>query len=244
MAKTALLAKFAFFISLIAAAALPVGALGHRLDLWDHNMGFTLVFSGTVLAVLALVLGVAAFIFALARNRPADRKPALVGVVAGVLILGWTGVHYSKAVSVAPTHDISTDRADPPTFDVVVDHRPPGSNSLDYTAEEAKLQADGYPDIVTIRTPGDVETGLVRAAEIARDLGWEVVNEDPGAGIVEATDTTFWFGFKDDVVVRIRPGEGGSVVDLRSVSRVGLVDLGVNAERIRAFRQRWQDATD
>ena len=244
MAKTALLAKLAFIFGLIGAAALPVGALGHRLGLWDHFMGFALVFSGAVLAVLALVLGVAAFIFALSRNRPADRKPALVGMVAGVLILGWMGVQYSKAVSVVPTHDISTDRADPPTFDVVVDRRPPGSNSLGYTAEEAKLQAEGYPDIVTIRSSVDVEAGLARAADIARDLGWEVVNEDPDDGIVEATDTTSWFGFKDDVVIRIRPDEGGSVVDLRSVSRVGLVDLGVNAERIRAFRQRWQEATD
>ena len=234
MAKTGLLAKFAFFIGLIAAVALPVGALGHRIRLWDHFMGLTLVFSGTVLAVLALVLGVAAFIFALTRKRAADRLPALVGVVA---------VQYNKAISVVPTHDISTDTADPPAFDVLVDRRPPGSNSLVYTDEEAAMQAEGYPDIATIVSSREVESSIARAADVARGLGWEIVNEDRDAGMVEATDRTFWFGFEDDVVIRVRAAEGGSVVDLRSVSRVGLSDLGANAERIRAFRSRWQDAT-
>lgn len=244
MAKTGLLAKFAFFIGLIAAVALPVGALGHRVRLWDHMMGLTLVFSGTVLAVLALVLGAAAFIFALTRKRPADRVPALVGVVAGVLVLGWMAVQYNKAISVVPTHDISTDVVDPPAFDVLVERRPPGSNSLVFTDEEAAMQVEGYPDVATIVSSGEVEGDLARATDIARALGWEIANEDAGLGIVEAVDTTFWFGFKDDIVIRVRSTDDGSVVDLRSVSRVGLVDLGVNAERIREFRRRWASATD
>ena len=244
MAKTGLLAKFAFFIGLFGAAALPVGALGHRVDLWGHDMGLTLVFSGTLLAVLALVLGAAAFVFALTRKRAADRVPALVGVVAGVLVLGWMAVQYNKVVSLVPTHDISTDTVDPPAFDAVVELRPRGSNSLVYTDEEAALQTEGYPDIATIVSSEEVEGSLARAAEVAVTLGWEIVNKDPGAGIVEATDRTFWFGFEDDIVIRIRATEGGSAVDLRSVSRVGLADLGANAKRIRDFRSRWEDATD
>ena len=244
MARTGLLAKFALYIGLIAAVALPVGALGHRVRLWDHMLGLTLVFSGTVLAVLGLVLGAAAFIFALTRKRPADRVPALVGVVAGVLVLGWMAVPYNKAVSLVPTHDISTDTVDPPAFDVLVERRPPGSNSLVYTDEEAAMQAEGYPDITSIVSSGELEGEVARAADIARALGWEIANEDTGRGIVEAIDTTFWFGFKDDIVIRIRGAEGGSVVDVRSVSRVGLADLGTNAKRIRDFRSRWEDATN
>jgi uncharacterized protein (DUF1499 family) len=61
---------------------------------------------------------------------------------------------------------------------------------------------------------------------------------------VEATDTTFWFGFKDDVVVRVRAAEngGGSIVDVRSVSRVGQSDLGLNAKRIGSILDGLRDA--
>jgi uncharacterized protein (DUF1499 family) len=74
-----------------------------------------------------------------------------------------------------------------------------------------------------------------RAVSAARKLGWHVVAAAPAEGRLEATDTTRWFGFKDDVVVRIAPAADGSRVDVRSVSRVGRSDLGTNARRIRAF---------
>ena len=93
--------------------------------------------------------------------------------------------------------------------------------------EGGRLSVDFFPG-----------TDAERAAAIARDLGWEVVNEDPSQGIVEATDTTFWFGFKDDVAVRVRADGQGSRVDVRSVSRVGQGDLGANAQRIGEFLQK------
>jgi len=68
-------------------------------------------------------------------------------------------------------------------------------------------------------------------------MGWDLVAADATAGRIEATDTTFWFGFKDDVVIRVRPAHGGSRVDVRSLSRVGVGvgDVGTNAKRIRAY---------
>lgn len=66
-------------------------------------------------------------------------------------------------------------------------------------------------------------------------MGWDLVAADATAGRIEATDTTFWFGFKDDVVIRVRPADGGSRVDVRSLSRVGVGDVGTNAKRIRAY---------
>jgi uncharacterized protein (DUF1499 family) len=79
------------------------------------------------------------------------------------------------------------------------------------------------------------------AHDVARELGWEIVAVDPEAGRVEATATTLWFGFKDDVVVRVRPGQTGATVDVRSISRVGGGDLGANAARVRAFLERLSD---
>ena len=81
-------------------------------------------------------------------------------------------------------------------------------------------------------TPADA---FKRALQAARDMGWEIVAADAAAGRIEATDTTFWFGFKDDVVIRVEADGAGSRVDLRSVSRVGVGDVGANAARIRAY---------
>jgi len=86
---------------------------------------------------------------------------------------------------------------------------------------------------VRLSAPPDRAFGQVEAA--ARGLGWEIAAAVPGEGRLEATDTTRWFGFKDDIVVRVTPALDGGRVDARSVSRVGRSDLGANAERIRAF---------
>jgi uncharacterized protein (DUF1499 family) len=79
---------------------------------------------------------------------------------------------------------------------------------------------------------------FARAERAARAMGWQIVAVAPEAMRIEATDTTLFFGFKDDIVIRVRPSEHGSVVDMRSLSRVGTSDVGVNAKRIRAFLAR------
>ena len=237
-AKTGLWAKFVLYIGLIGILALPVGALGSRFGVWAFTAGFNLLFGGVLLACIALVLGIAGLIRAAIRKRAADRPSIVVGVVVAVVALAWMGVQYSAANSVPPIHDIATDRQDPPAFDKIAALRGPGTNSLEYTQEEAQQQAEGYPDLAGVDSPDSVAATVARAAAIARELGWEVVDENAERGIVEATDTTFWFGFKDDVVIRVRPRGTGSKVDMRSVSRVGMSDLGANAARINDFLAR------
>ena len=230
--------KFVLYVGLIGLLALPVGALGTRFGIWPVDKGFNVLFGGALLAVIALVLGIAGWIRALLRGRAGDKPYMAVGVVASVFVLAWMGLQFRVANDVPPIHNISTDRIDPPAFNVVVGLRGTGANPLDYDEEDARAQAAGYPDLAGIEVAHSVEASLERAAAVARELGWEVVHEgEAGAdgGIVEATDTTFWFGFKDDVVVRVRPTTDGSKVDLRSVSRVGQSDLGANAARIEAF---------
>ena len=72
----------------------------------------------------------------------------------------------------------------------------------------------------------------------AVELGWEIVAAEPDRGRIEATATTFWFRFKDDVVIRLTPRGYGTYVDVRSKSRIGGGDMGANANRIRRFLQR------
>jgi len=142
----------------------------------------------------------------------------------------------NKAKSVPPIHDISTDLVNPPEFVAIAPLRADAPNPVAYDGiETAEQQRESYPELQTLTYP-QPKAELVAAVEQAvKNLGWELVNTDTSKGIVEATDTTMWFGFKDDVVVRV--GDQGSerLVDIRSKSRVGGSDLGKNAERIHTL---------
>ena len=136
-------------------------------------------------------------------------------------------------------HDIATDPNNPPQFDVVVGLRGSDSNPLHRSAEaQAELvsqQLAGYPNLKTLQTSDMPSEAFEKALAIAKNSGWEIVNQDSASGLIEAVDTTLIFGFKDDVAIRIRPSAQGSDIDLRSVSRIGESDLGKNAARIMGF---------
>ena len=241
--KPGLLAKFVFIVGLIGLAALPVGSLGCRFGLWAFTTGLAMVSTGVVLATIVLVLGIATLVFVYTRRRTADRMPALIGLAASVAVFALMAPQY-MALSLPMTNDVATDRDDPPTFEYLAANRDPDANFLDYTEEEARVQAEGYPDLVGIRAAGGADGYFEQSVAVAQALGWDIVAEDAETGRIEAIATTFWFGFQDDLVIRIRREGGDTVVDLRSASRVGLHDLGANAERVRAFIELWNDRRD
>jgi uncharacterized protein (DUF1499 family) len=138
-------------------------------------------------------------------------------------------------------HDISTDLEQPPEFVDVVPLRADAPNPVAHPGEEtAAQQRQGYPDIRPLELDLAPEQAFDRALATAREQGWEIVAAVPEEGRIEATATTFWFGFKDDVVVRITPAGTGSRLDIRSKSRVGRSDVGANAARIRAFTRDFE----
>ena len=236
-----MLARAAMIVGLVALALLPVGALGTKFGLWGFMRGFQFMFTGTFVASAVLVLGIALLVFALRAGRSQDALPIGIGLAASVLAVALMGWQFLQARSAPMLHHVSTDRSDPPVFLAVVELRGAGTNPLEYTAEIAAVQEAGYPDLVTERSALPPSESFAKALATARAMGWEIVREDAEAGMVEATATTFWFGFKDDVAIRVRAADGGSEVDLRSVSRVGLTDLGANAARIRAFLDRFRE---
>jgi len=134
-----------------------------------------------------------------------------------------------------PIHDITTDTDNPPEFVVAIEKRGSDSNSLEIKPDVIGMQKAYYPDLASIDSDMDSSDAFSRAAEIAIELNWRIHNSDPEDCILEASYTSFWFGFVDDIVVRITPTETGTRLDLRSVSRVGVSDLGANAKRIRQF---------
>ncbi len=228
-----LLSSGALFTALLAGGALLVAAVGVWLDLWTFRTGFTVLRYGAWLAVAALVLSALSVILGPKRGR------ALVALAIAVLATWLPWSWQEQARSVPPIHDISTDLDDPPAFVAIVPLRTDAPNPVAYAgAETAALQRQAYPDLVTSRLALPAAEAFTAAEEAARDLGWTIVAASPNEGRLEASDTTFWFRFTDDIVVRIRPEGSGSRLDVRSKSRVGRSDVGTNAARIRRFLSR------
>jgi uncharacterized protein (DUF1499 family) len=164
---------------------------------------------GTFLSVLALVMGLTAVAVPLATARRAQRLPSI--------------------------HDVTTDLDNPPAFQAILPKRADAPNTLDRTPQLALLQREAYPDLAPITLPTPPAAAFDRALSVAQSSGWEIVTADKSNGRIEATDTTRWFGFIDDVVVRLTPWGAGTRVDVRSTARTGAGDLGRNASRIRRF---------
>ena len=228
----------------IAGAVAVLGApLGYRVGVVPLALALLVPVAGVLLSIVVLVVAVTTLVRG--RGAPGSRRPVMgAAAIAAVAGLGPLFIVLS-AVGRPAIHDIATDLDDPPRFAAVVPLRADAPNSLEHggrTVADAQRQA--YPDLETLVLSQASDRVLDWAHEVAQELGWEIVGVDREAGRVEATDTTLWFGFKDDVVVRVRPGQTGVRVDVRSVSRVGGGDLGANATRVRAFLERLEARAD
>ncbi|XQF93328.1 DUF1499 domain-containing protein [Pseudoalteromonas espejiana] len=181
----------------------------------------------------ALVLLIVQVIF---MRKTVTLGSVLMALVFAAIAIAMPLSMMSKAKSVPAIHDISTDLVNPPKFVAIAPLRADASNPVEYAGEEiATQQRKAYPELKTL-SYAQSKTDLLAATEQAiTNLGFELVNVNAATGIVEATDTTTWFGFKDDVVVRINDEGSQRFVDIRSKSRVGRSDLGKNAERINAL---------
>ncbi len=231
-----------FRIALAAALAVDAAPLGHRVGVLPMNAAAALLAAGVLISLVSLARRVIATI----RSREAgfgDRQAVAAGALSvGALVVPLASI--LPALGAPPIHDVTTDPDDPPRFEAVVPLRGAAPNSLEYGGSQlAAAQRAAYPDLMPLAVDSPPRTALEAARSVAAELDWETVAVDPARGMLEATATTFWFGFEDDVAVRVRPAEsGGAVVDVRSVSRVGVGDLGANANRIRAFLMRLQAA--
>lgn len=221
-------------LALVALVLLPLSGLGVRFGLWPFRFGFKVLAAAAGVGVLAAVCGLVGL--AVPRLRAGSVGMLAVAIVLGLAVayVPWNTARQAKK---APwIHDISTDLSDPPPFVAILPLRAGAPNPAAYGGPEvAAAQRQAYPDIQPLRLDTPPAAAFARALAAAKAMGWEVVAADPAAGRIEATATTLWFGFKDDVVVRVTPAESGSRVDVRSVSRVGKSDVGTNAKRIRAY---------
>jgi len=220
---------------LVLAASGPAYRLGVPLP-----TAFSLLRWGAYIGMAAAV--VAAVAGALSYRHGAKMGTLLAGValVVGLLAFGIPYRWQMRASSAPRIHDITTDLENPPMFQAVVPLRAEAPNSLERSPQLAAQQREGYPDLAPVTLPVPVDQAFDRALSVAQEKGWEIVTADKSAGRIEATDTTPWFGFKDDIVIRLTRWGAGTRVDVRSVSRVGLSDVGTNARRISDFLQTLQ----
>lgn len=223
-------------LAVLALAMLLVSGPGARAGWWPWTVGLGIyrwaAYVGIAAALVSLVL---LALLAVPRWRARPWVPLLalciaLAAVAPPMIL------LSRAKALPRIHDITTDFADPPAFVALLETRRKAPNGADYGGEPvAAEQRRAYGDIQAVLLKLPPREAHQKALDAARNLGWEVVASDAAAGRIEATDTTRFFGFKDDVVIRVRAEGEGSRIDVRSVSRVGLSDIGANAARVRRF---------
>jgi len=210
-------------LAVLAALLLLVSGPGTRTGLWSLRVGVGM-FGGALLTGLAAAGGaiVALALPALrARSTPALIAALILGAASAAVPLDF--IH--RVMTVPYINDITTDTEHPPQF-------VPPKTYLSYFAE---LQEIGYPDLHPLELALSPAQAFARAAKIASGDGWEITALDEKAGRIEAVVTTRWFGFKDDVVIRITPAGAGSHIDMRSKSRFGRSDVGTNAHRIHEF---------
>lgn len=223
-------------LALLAAGAAALSGPGYRWEWWSLRQAFAVLRWAAYLGTLGGAVSLAAAI----RTRPGSGREGFVLAVAGFLVGGglcaWSLHLVDTARRVPAIHDISTDTANPPEFVAVTPLRAPTDNPVAYGGPPlAEQQRRGYPDIEPLLVPAPPTAVFRRAARVARDLGWTIVAEDESAGRIEASDRTPWYGFVDDLVVRIAAAGAGTRVDVRSASRIGKSDIGMNARRIRRF---------
>lgn len=238
--RTSRLGTLLLIIAVVAVLVVAVMIFGARLGLWDPIVGFGYIRNYlNPIGFSLLALSTVGFISqCVTRNRTGAMKSLFAILIALSLIAPMIHGIIKPAKRAPAIHDITTDTVNPPEFLVLDDTRSGAKNTLIYAGEEvATIQKKAYPYIKPIHTRLSATDAYAKALAIAQEKGWEIIAESPDALRFEATAQTAFFGFMDDVVITVTSVNNESRVDMRSVSRIGRSDRGVNAARIVAFTE-------
>ncbi|ETX10644.1 hypothetical protein MUS1_13755 [Marinomonas ushuaiensis DSM 15871] len=225
-------------IAVIAVVIVTTMMFGAKLGFWQPIVGFGLVRTYMNLIAYGLLgLGVLGFVQQkIARNSCGVIKSSLTALIGLAMLAPTLYGKINPPVRLPPIHDISTNTVTPPEFLILDDNRVGARNTLVYGGPEvAVLQNKAYSDIAPIESGLSAAEAFNEALRVADIMGWELVAQDVENLRYEATARTSVYGFVDDVVVVVTPVGDVSRIDIRSVSRIGRGDRGVNAARVRAF---------
>jgi len=212
-------------LSIIAIVTAVVSVVGYRLDWWRHLEAFSIFEWATYAAIIALIISA----YGSFKARPQGLLLGITGIILSLPVIAATLLFEYSAKAYPPINDITTDTQDPPSFWDV-------PNPIDYPGQAvAELQQAAYPDLSPLPLSISPEQAFEQALTVVTDKGWEVITTDPDEGRIEAVDPSLLFGFKDEVVIRITSSDDGAIIDIRSRSRIGHIDRGANAKRIRGY---------
>ncbi len=252
--------RITWALIILAPIVFAFAAIGYKLGLIDLSFAFGQLNQklGPLILILCGVFGLISLILAFVIKPRKGLIAGIIGVLVAVFAMGKLAATKTAVYVKYPfIHDVTTDTQNPPVFgETVMAERLAieGVNTTDYAGKTAPifedekpvgeklvsvLQTNAFPEIrpLVLGEPQDVIFG--KALATAQAMGWDIKEEDMEVGRIDATDTTFWYGFEDDVTIRLRPSEGGgTIVDVRSLSRVGGSDLGKNAARVGEFLER------
>ncbi len=233
--KQGRLGRIAIGMTILGAGLAAGGLVLARYDVLPKLAGFGGLVLGGLVALVALVLG----LIALWRGRgqgQAGRGALIAAVIVALGLGGFVASRPLTAQGIPAIHDVTTDLANPPEFKAI-QLRADNLAGVETIDNWRKLHAAAYGDIAPLHSDKPVATMLVDARRQAEAQGWQIVAFDPQEGRMEATASVSFIRFQDDVVLVARPGPQGqgSVVNMRSVSRIGISDFGVNAKRVRNF---------
>lgn len=240
-----LFSPLGFGLAIGAGLSAVLSGFGTRLGWWHFTTGFAILKIAAGGGVAAAVVSLVGGIFTGREHHRRALLLASLGIILGLVTAGipWSWMRTAEKMPVI--HDITTDPADPPQFVKIMPLRKDASNSAVYGGSiVAAKQQTAYPDIRPLVLPLPPDQAFNEALRTAKNMGWKIVDSSARDGRIEAMATTFWFGFTDDVVVRVTAAPGGSRIDVRSESRVGSSDLGTNAKRVSAFLNKMGTGTN
>src|SRR5436190_14093134 len=218
----------ALALAVIAGVLLALGPIGWRAGWWHFRFALlTLMPWAAYVGIAALVVAAAALFLGRSRIEGRGITIAIIAFAASAAV-AYVPWHYDQVRRTVPSiHDITTDPDNPPAFVAVVPLREAASgNPAAYEGPRiAEQQRQAYSDIVPLNVAMAPGPAFNRALDTAQRLGWAIVAADDAAGRIEASEKTRWFGFTDDIVIRITPSGAGSRIDLRSSSRLGRSDF-------------------
>lgn len=237
-------ANFIILVSVACVVAVLVAIFGVRGDMFGFRTAVGILRHVVEVGVLVLIVSVLMFAF-----LSSTRKKMLAAFL--IALVPVAGIYLSRPAPTpgavagqrpAPLNDVSTDTLNPPLYEAVAAIRPAKSNTLVYPGEKAAaIQAQRFPSIAPIHTDLAPELAFGAALEIVEQSGWELIFADVEVGKIEAVVSSLVFNFKDDVVIRVTPNEAGSIVDIRSHSRIGRGDMNANGNRVIGFIENFQN---
>lgn len=228
--------KILFAFSVASTVLFVMSGYGYQWGIWDLGAAFSLLTNSAYAAIGLIFLNMGGLYLVYRSGYKRGYIMIVAGLLLTIAVFGTGKYWQGQAEMYPPIHDITTDLENPPEFDALVEVRADSPNPPEYAGEEtAEMQREVYSHIEPVFISTPYEEVFDKAVSLVESYGWELVNADRATGVIEATDKLAWFGFKDDVVLRLTTVAGETRIDMRSKSRIGRGDLGVNAHRIEMF---------